>query len=52
MLTADVLTLMQVVVDRMFRRVLTFAGLPVFTGLVLFPVFWYFRVKCSASNAR
>eukprot|EP00878_Enallax_costatus_P008081 GHUV01008451.1.p1 GENE.GHUV01008451.1~~GHUV01008451.1.p1 ORF type:complete len:215 (+),score=64.19 GHUV01008451.1:196-840(+) len=34
----------QVVVDRMFKRVLTFAGLPVFAGLVLFPVFWYLRV--------
>ncbi|KAF6265608.1 hypothetical protein COO60DRAFT_1477421 [Scenedesmus sp. NREL 46B-D3] len=34
----------QVVVDRMFKRVLTFAGLPVLLGVVLFPVFWYLKV--------
>jgi hypothetical protein len=35
----------QVVVDRMFKRVITFAGLPVVTGMLLFPVFWYLRVS-------
>jgi hypothetical protein len=35
----------QVVVDRMFKRVITFAGLPVVTGMMLFPVFWYLRVR-------
>ncbi|WIA14157.1 hypothetical protein OEZ85_002699 [Tetradesmus obliquus] len=34
----------QVVVDRMFKRVLTFAGAPVALGMVLFPVFWYLKV--------
>ncbi|KAF8063793.1 PAM68 [Scenedesmus sp. PABB004] len=34
----------QVVVDRMFRRVLTFAGAPVALGVVLFPLFWYLKV--------
>jgi hypothetical protein len=36
---------LQVVVDRMFKRVLTFAGLPVTLGMVLFPVFWYLKVS-------
>lgn len=35
----------QVVVDRMFKRVITFAGLPVLTGMMLFPLFWYLRVS-------
>jgi hypothetical protein len=35
----------QVVVDRMFKRVLTFTGLPVALGMVLFPVFWYLKVS-------
>lgn len=34
----------QVVVDRMFKRMLIFMGLPVATGLVLFPLFWYLKV--------
>lgn len=34
----------QVVVDRMFKRVITFAGAPVLTGILLFPLFWYLRV--------
>jgi hypothetical protein len=38
----------QVVVDRMFKRVITFAGLPVVTGMLLFPVFWYLRVSQTA----
>lgn len=29
----------------MFKRVITFAGLPVVTGMLLFPVFWYLRVS-------
>jgi hypothetical protein len=29
----------------MFKRVLTFAGLPVALGMVLFPVFWYLKVR-------
>lgn len=35
---------LQVVVDRMFKRVLTFAGAPVALGMLLFPVFWYLKV--------
>ncbi|KAG2442040.1 hypothetical protein HYH02_009832 [Chlamydomonas schloesseri] len=34
----------QVVVDRMFRRILVFTGVPVFTGMALFPLFYYLRV--------
>lgn len=41
----------QVVVDRMFKRVITFAGLPVVTGMLLFPVFWYLRVRREAGMA-
>jgi hypothetical protein len=40
----------QVVVDRMFKRVLTFAGLPVALGMVLFPVFWYLKVSALMPN--
>jgi hypothetical protein len=29
----------------MFKRVVTFAGLPVLTGMALFPLFWYLRVS-------
>jgi hypothetical protein len=35
----------QVVVDRMFSRVLVCAGLPVATGVLLFPLFWYLKVS-------
>ncbi|KXZ53908.1 hypothetical protein GPECTOR_6g826 [Gonium pectorale] len=34
----------QVVVDRMFRRILIFTGIPVFTGMALFPLFYWLRV--------
>ncbi|GFR51829.1 hypothetical protein Agub_g14292, partial [Astrephomene gubernaculifera] len=34
----------QVVVDRIFRRILVCSGLPVFTGMALFPVFYWLRV--------
>jgi len=34
----------QVVVDRMFRRMLVSAGAPVLLGLLLLPAFWYARV--------
>ncbi|GLC52389.1 hypothetical protein PLESTB_000623700 [Pleodorina starrii] len=34
----------QVVVDRMFRRILICTGLPVFTGMALFPLFYWLRV--------
>jgi hypothetical protein len=36
---------LQVVVDRMFSRVLVCAGLPVATGVLLFPLFWYLKVS-------
>jgi hypothetical protein len=42
----------QVVVDRMFKRVITFAGLPVVTGMLLIPVFWYLRVRHTAGLPR
>lgn len=34
----------QVVVDRMFRRIMTFTFVPVFTGMALYPLFYYLRV--------
>ncbi|EFJ45609.1 hypothetical protein VOLCADRAFT_105894 [Volvox carteri f. nagariensis] len=34
----------QVVVDRMFRRILVCTGVPVFTGMALFPLFYWLRV--------
>ncbi|GIL52107.1 hypothetical protein Vafri_8074 [Volvox africanus] len=34
----------QVVVDRMFRRILICTGVPVFTGMALFPLFYWLRV--------
>lgn len=34
----------QVVVDRMFRRMLVSAGTPVLLGVLLLPAFWYARV--------
>ena len=34
----------QVVVDRMFRRMIVSAGVPVLLGLMMLPVFWYARV--------
>jgi len=34
----------QAVVDRMFGRVLTFAGFPVVSALFFFPLFWYLKV--------
>eukprot|EP00879_Flechtneria_rotunda_P012966 GHRR01013539.1.p1 GENE.GHRR01013539.1~~GHRR01013539.1.p1 ORF type:complete len:165 (+),score=66.92 GHRR01013539.1:387-881(+) len=39
----------QVVVDRMFKRVLTFTGAPVILGMFLFPAFWYLKV-CAAQR--
>ncbi len=45
---------LQVVVDRMFRRILIFTGVPVFTGMALFPLFYYLRVSGPSpiSNSR
>lgn len=36
--------------DRMFKRVITFAGAPVLTGILLFPLFWYLRVGGRSHN--
>lgn len=41
---------MQIVVDRMFKRMVTFAGVPMLTGFALFPLFWYLRVSQLINN--
>lgn len=37
----------QVVVDRIFRRIVFCTGLPVFTGMALFPIFYWLRVSTA-----
>jgi len=36
-----------VITDRMMSRAITFAGLPIVFGLLLFPCFWYAQVRAS-----
>lgn len=38
-------TVPSVVTDRMLKRIIVFAGLPVFLGLTLLPLFYYLKVK-------
>lgn len=38
--------------DRMLKRIFTFAGIPVLTGLLLFPGFYYLVVRCLRVCAR
>lgn len=35
----------QVVVDRMFKRMVWCAGIPVFVGLIFYPLFYYLKVS-------
>jgi hypothetical protein len=34
-----------VVTDRMLQRIVIFAGLPVFAGFMLYPLFYYLKVR-------
>lgn len=44
-------TIPVVITDRMLKRVLTFAGVPVALGLLLFPCFWYLKVRERLAEA-
>ena len=37
----------EVVNDRMLKRIIAFCGIPVFTGFLLFPFFYYLKVSQS-----
>ena len=34
----------------MLKRILAFSGIPVFTGFLLFPFFYFLKVGCSLKN--
>lgn len=38
----------EAVTNRMLKRVILFSGTPVFGGLLLFPLFYYLKVKAWA----
>lgn len=40
----------QVVVDRMFKRMIVCAGTPVIAGVLLFPLFYYLKVGLSCER--
>lgn len=48
--SAETAAVPAVVTNRMLQRMLIFAGLPVFFGILLFPVFYYLKVMSSTQS--